>query len=229
MKGRVGDGSGQQVSIFQHMEIEGPGIFPDLLASRGVPVEIHRLFETGEVPTGIEAPLIIMGGAMSVHDEKEFPFLAGEKEIIRMYIRTGRPVVGICLGAQLIADAAGSRVYPGTRESGWCDVYKEHPGYFSGFPGRMKVFQFHGDTFDLPEGTLLLWRGSEVPHQMFLLGSAAGVQFHPEITFPLIREWHRDLPHTGLERLVSRSRRFIPPSHAFCGELVDRFLLRGMR
>jgi GMP synthase (glutamine-hydrolysing) len=119
-------------------------------------------------------------------------------------------------------------VYPGTRESGWCDVYKEHPGYFSGFPGRMKVFQFHGDTFDLPDGALLLWRGSEVRHQMFLLGSAAGVQFHPEITVPLIREWYRDLPVTGLRSLETRSSRLIPSSHAFCEELVDRFLLRGM-
>jgi GMP synthase (glutamine-hydrolysing) len=228
MTGRERDSASQPVSIFQHMEIEGAGSFPDLLTSRGVQVETYRLYETGEVPGGIETPLIIMGGAMSVHDEKEFPFLAGEKEILRRYIREGRPVVGICLGAQLIADAAGSRVYPGTRESGWCDVYKEHPGYFSGFPGRMKVFQFHGDTFDLPDGALLLWRGSEVRHQMFLLGSAAGVQFHPEITVPLIREWYRDLPVTGLRSLETRSSRLIPSSHAFCEELVDRFLLRGM-
>lgn len=221
------ENSGPEVAIFQHMEIEGAGIFPDLLASRGVQVEVHHLYETGEVPAGIGSPLIIMGGAMSVHDEREFPFLAGEKEIIRRYIREGRPVAGICLGAQLIADAAGSRVYPGARESGWCDVYKEHPGYFSGFPGRMKVFQFHGDTFDLPGGSTLLWRGREVPHQMFLLGSAVAVQFHPEITVPLIRAWYRDRPAPELNALVARSTRLIPPSHAFCGELVDRFLLRG--
>jgi GMP synthase-like glutamine amidotransferase len=217
---------GVEVAILQHMEIEGAGIFPEHLRSRGVQVRIHRLFETGEVPEGLEAPLIIMGGAMSVHDEKEFPFLAGEKELIRGYIREGRPVLGICLGAQLIADAAGSRVYPGTRESGWCDVYKEHPGYFSGFPGHMKVFQFHGDTFDLPEGATLLWTGREVRHQMFLIGSAAAVQFHPEITVPLIRDWYRDLPGAELGALLARSSRLIPPSHAFCGELVDRFLLK---
>jgi GMP synthase (glutamine-hydrolysing) len=216
-----------EVAIFQHMEIEGAGIFPDLLESRGVRVQVHHLYETGEVPEGLETPLIIMGGAMSVHDGKEFPFLAREKEVIRRYIREARPVLGICLGAQLIADAAGSRVYPGARESGWCDVYKEHPGYFSGFPGRMKVFQFHGDTFDLPEGAILLWRGREVRHQMFLLGSSAGIQFHPEITDALIRDWYRDIPPAELRVLLSRSTRLIPPSHAFCGELVDRFLLRG--
>jgi len=220
---------GQKVAIFQHMEIEGAGYFPDLLASREVPVEVHRLYETGEVPVGIQAPIIIMGGAMSVHDEREYPFLAGEKEIIRRYIREGRPVVGICLGAQLIADAAGSRVYPGARESGWCDVYKEHPGYFSGFPGRMKVFQFHGDTFDLPDEAILTWSGREVRHQMFLLGSAAAVQFHPEITIPLIRDWYRDIPGAELGALLTRSTRLIPPSHAFCGELVDRFLLGRTR
>ncbi len=217
-----------KVAIFQHMESEGPGFFPDLLGARGVPFEIFRLFEEGEPPSALRSPLVIMGGAMSVHDEREFPFLAGEREIIRRHIRDGIPVVGVCLGAQLIADAAGSRVYPGTREKGWCEVEKENRGYFHGFPDRMKVFQFHGDTFDLPPGAVLLWRGREVRHQMFLLGSAAGVQFHPEITVPLIEDWSRDLPAPALEELLSLSTRLIPSSHAFCGELVDRFLLRGM-
>ena len=215
------------VAIFQHMEIEGAGIFPDLLASRGIPAEVHRLYETGDVPTGIDTPIIIMGGAMSVHDEKEYPFLVKEKEIIHRYLRERKPMLGICIGAQLIAEAAGSRVYRGTRESGWCDVFKEHPGYFSAFPGHMKVFQFHGDTFDLPDGATLLWRGREVRNQMFLLGSAVAVQFHPEITKSLISDWFRDLPPAELLVLLSRSARLIPPSHVLCGELVDRFLLGG--
>ena len=166
---------------------------------------------------------------MSVHDEKEFPFLAREKDIIRRYIREGRRVVGICLGAQLIADAAGSRVYPGTREFGWCGIERETRDYFQGFPDRMTVFQFHGDTFDLPPGAVLLWKGREVKRQMFLLGSAAGVQFHPEITLPLIREWSKELPTRETDSLIAESSRHIPPSHAFCEELVDRFLLKGLR
>jgi GMP synthase-like glutamine amidotransferase len=229
MTGREGDGAGQTVTIFQHMETEGPGFFPELLRSRGVPFKILRLDKSGEAPPAVLTPLIILGGAMSVHDEKEFPFLAREKEIIRSSLRDGRPVAGICLGAQLIADAAGSRVYPGTREFGWCDVYRENPGFFQRFPDRMKVFQFHSDTFDLPDGAVLLWRGSEVRHQMFLLGSAAGLQFHPEITVPLIREWGRGAPSGELREILARSARLIPPSHALCEELVDRFLLRGMR
>jgi len=174
---------GTRVAIFQHMETEGPGFFPEILRSKGIPCEIHRLYETGEAPAGISSPLILMGGGMSVHDAKEFPFLSGEKEVIRRYIREGRPVVGICLGAQLIADAAGSRVYPGTREFGWCGIERESPEYFRRFPDRMEVFQFHGDTFDLPA--------------------------------------------PAVEELLALSFRLIPPSHAFCGELVDRFLLRG--
>ena len=214
-----------KVAIFQHMETEAPGSITDILGSRGVPWEIHRLDETGEVPAVIRSPLIILGGGMSVHDGKEYPFIAGEKEIIRRYIGDQRPVIGICLGAQLIASAAGSRVYPGPPESGWCTIRRETPGYFRELPDRMTVFQFHGDTFDLPAGAVLLWRGTEVRHQMFLLGSAAAVQFHPEITIPLIEAWGRDLDPGALHELVARSPRFIPPSHAFCEELVDRFLI----
>ena len=219
----------RKATVFQHMDSEGPGFFPDLLRSKGISCEIHRLYETGEVPEGTSSPLIIMGGGMSVHDEKEFPFLAGEKETIRRYIREGRPVVGICLGAQLIADAAGSLVYPGTKESGWCGIERESPEYFRGFPDRMEVFQFHGDTFDLPGGAVLLWKGHAVKNQMFLLGSAAGVQFHPEITFPLIRDWTKELPARDIDRIIAESSRNIPLSHAFCEVLVDRFLLKGMR
>jgi len=216
-----------QVAIFQHMESEGPGIFPDLLAKRGVPFGIHRLDETGVVPSGLSSPLIIMGGAMSVHDEREFPFLAGEKEIIRRHIRKGIPVVGICLGAQLIADAAGARVYPYRKELGWRGIERESADYFPGFPDRMEVFQFHGDTFDLPAGATLLWRGREVRNQMFLHGSAAGIQFHPEITVPLITDWMKGLPAPDFQRLLDDSARLIPACHAFCEHVVDRFLLGG--
>ena len=220
---------GMKVAVFQHMETEGPGFFPELLGARGVSCEIHRLYDTGEPPAGISSPLIIMGGGMSVHDETEFPFLTGEKEIIRRYIREGKPVVGICLGAQLIADAMGSRVYPGTKEFGWCGIERESREHFPGFPDKMEVFQFHGDTFDLPVGAALLWKGVGVKNQMFLLGSATGVQFHPEITLPLIREWTNELPAREIKSLNAESSRNIPPSHAFCEELVDRFLLEGMR
>ena len=218
-----------KVAFFQHMETEGPGFFKEILGSRGISCEIHRLYETGESPAGISSPLIIMGGGMSVKDEKEFPFLAGEKEIIRRSIREGRPLVGVCLGAQLIADAAGSRVYPGTKEFGWCGIARESPEYFRGFPDQIEVFQFHGDTFDLPRGAVLLWKGFEVKHQMFLLGSAAGVQFHPEITLPLIREWAKESRAREIENLIAESSRYIPLSHTFCEELVDRFLLQGSR
>jgi GMP synthase (glutamine-hydrolysing) len=220
---------GMKVAVFQHMETEGPGFFPELLGSRGISCEIHRLYDTGEPPAGISSPLVIMGGGMSVHDEKEFPFLAGEKEIIRRSIRKGRPVVGVCLGAQLIADAAGSRVYPGKKEFGWCGIARESPEYFQGFPDRMEVFQFHGDTFDLARGAVLLWKGQEVKNQMFLLGSATGVQFHPEITLPLIREWAKEIPALDVDSLIAESSRYIPLSHSFCEGLVDRFLLQGSR
>ncbi len=130
---------------------------------------------------------------MNVYEEEEYPFLVREDRLIKDAIKRDIPILGICLGAQLIAKAAGARVYKGEKKQiGWYPLrMTERAGedpLFSGFPEELQVFQWHGDTFDLPEGATLLAR-DDLYHQAFRYGKAYGLQFHLEITEGMIRDW----------------------------------------
>jgi len=127
-----------------------------------------------------------MGGPMSVNDEDQFPWLAAEKRFMRAAIQAGKPVLGVCLGAQLIASAAGARVFANPqKEIGWFPVQGIDSGsqaHFH-FPPSATVFHWHGETFDLPAGAVRLARSEVCPNQAVQLGrSVIGLQFHLETT-----------------------------------------------
>lgn len=130
--------------------------------------------------------LVIMGGPMGVNDEDRFPWLPDEKRYIREAVRDGKNILGVCLGAQLIASALGSRVYPNpVKEIGWYPVFavsnNSHPGIR--FPESIDVFHWHGDTFDLPDGAIHLAQSETCVNQAFQVGETVlGLQFHPEAT-----------------------------------------------
>lgn len=174
------------VHILQHVPFEGIGSMSPWLLARGAKISSTRFFEAWELPDVSGLDLVIaMGGPMSVNDEAELPWLVAEKQFIREAIRNGTAVLGICLGAQLIASALGARVYRGTqREIGWFDIeaVPQAGGGFA-FPKTASVFHWHGETFDLPAGSVHLARSAACEHQAFQIGAKViGLQFHLETT-----------------------------------------------
>jgi GMP synthase-like glutamine amidotransferase len=130
--------------------------------------------------------LVVMGGPMSANDDNEFPWLTVEKKFIRTVVESGKSVLGICLGAQLIASAMGARVYKNpVKEIGWFPVQGiPSPDSSSlSFPSSMVAFHWHGETFDLPSGATLLAKSEGCENQAFQIGaSIVGLQFHLETT-----------------------------------------------
>jgi GMP synthase-like glutamine amidotransferase len=171
----------------QHVPFEDLGSIEPWLSTAGYEITSTRFFEAAELPDLGEIDfLIVMGGPMSVNDETDFPWLALEKTFIREAVKAGKPVLGVCLGAQLIASAMGAMVYRNpVKEIGWFPVQgvdSRNPLLFS-FPPETVVFHWHGDTFDLPEGATLLARSEGCENQAFQLGhSVIGLQFHLETT-----------------------------------------------
>ena len=186
----------------QHVPFEGLGSIESWLHHAGYQVTATRFYDSTELPEPADADLVVaMGGPMSVNDEQQYPWLAAEKRFIRAAIELGRPVLGVCLGAQLIASACGAAVYPNkVKEIGWLpiqgvppatgsdgrdgdgDAGAEQPATFR-FPPFLEVFHWHGDTFDLPEGAVRLARSNAALNQAFQLGdSVIGMQFHLDTT-----------------------------------------------
>lgn len=177
----------------QHVPFEGLGSIAPWLAAAGYEITATRLFEEAEFPNPAEIDLlIVMGGPMSVNDEADFAWLRPEKAFVRGVIEAGRPVLGICLGAQMIASAMGARVYRNAaKEIGWFPVRgisRDDGGVFA-FPRAVEVFHWHGETFDLPPGALRLAESEGCENQAFQLGEAViGLQFHLETTPESARE-----------------------------------------
>jgi GMP synthase-like glutamine amidotransferase len=171
----------------QHASFEGLGSIGPWLKSAGYEITVTKFYEATSLPDPLDLDLlIIMGGPMSVNDEENFPWLRSEKHFIRNTIECGKTVLGICLGAQLIAKALGESVYPNRRkEIGWFPVTgipHEDESIFH-FPPSLEVFHWHGDTFDLPEDAVLLARSVACENQAFQYGkNVIGLQFHLETT-----------------------------------------------
>jgi GMP synthase (glutamine-hydrolysing) len=196
--------------VLQHIACEPPGEFGDVLRERGAKVVTVELDEGQPLPDWREfSHVIAMGGPMSVNDESKLPWLTSEKRLIAEAVRAGKPFWGTCLGVQLLAASLGAKVYPGpSQEIGMLAVQltadaRDDP-LFRGFPENLVTFQWHGDTFDIPEGGVRLASSAVCPNQAFRWGKHAyGVQFHLEVSSELARSWgavpeYRD----GLERTL---------------------------
>jgi GMP synthase-like glutamine amidotransferase len=177
----------------QHVSFETPGVLTGYIREGGHSLRIVALFDGDPLPSASDFDaLVILGGPMSVHDEGLFPWLRAEKELIAAAISQKKKVLGICLGAQLIAEVAGGRVYPNPqKEIGYWAVEWTEDGRKL-FPelarGGACFFHWHGETFDLPPGARLLASSEACVNQGFLLGdNVLGLQFHPEVTPEIVR------------------------------------------
>ncbi len=175
--------------VIQHVPFEGPGKIAHFATSRGWTIKTTKLFEGDGFPKHEEYDLlVIMGGPMGAHDEGKFPWLAGEKRYLNEAIEKGKKLLGICLGAQLLADVLGARVYRNEqKEIGWfpielTDEGKESP-LFRDFPRRFTPFHWHGDTFEIPRGAVHIARSEACENQAFAFEERViGLQFHLEMT-----------------------------------------------
>jgi GMP synthase-like glutamine amidotransferase len=173
----------------QHVPFEGLGSIEGWAGSHGHRMTSTRVYQ-GELFPSVNCLdwLIIMGGPMNVYEDKKYPWLVNEKRFIEDTIKAGKIVLGICLGAQLIADVLGAKVYPNTyKEIGWFPVYLTNEGQqfplFKGLASGAEVFHWHGDTFDLPQGAIQIAQSSACQNQAFIYDErVVGLQFHLETT-----------------------------------------------
>lgn len=177
-----------RVHVFQHVAFEGPGQIAPVLTSLGHTVTVTRA-DRGEAFPEVASGegLVVMGGPMSVNDELGHRWLREEKRRVADAVRNEQPVLGICLGAQLIAAALGARVYRNAvKEIGWHPVtWRDEAraaGLVDGAAATTTVFHWHGETFDLPAGARWVASSAACAHQGFLVGERAlGLQFHLEV------------------------------------------------
>ena len=173
----------------QHVPFENLGSIEGWARENRHPLSLTRFFLGEILPAVGEIDwLIVMGGSMGVHDEESYPWLAEEKRFIGQAVESGKVVLGICLGAQLIADVLGARVFRNRhKEIGWFPIEmtgeSRTTALFSGFPKRFEAFHWHGDTFDLPAGAVQIARSPACKNQGFMYGErVVALQFHLETT-----------------------------------------------
>jgi len=202
-----------QTLVLQHIACEPPGVFEDVLCERGAAIHRVELDEDDTLPDwrGFDA-IVAMGGPMSVNDDAELPWLTEEKRAIGEAVRAGTPYWGVCLGVQLLAASLGARVYPGPEpEVGLLPVGLTGEGrsdpVFGELESDLVTLQWHGDTFDLPDGAVRLASSPAYANQAFRFQRAYGVQFHLEVSAVMAREW-AEVPEyvTSLERTLGAER-----------------------
>jgi len=228
-----------EILVIQHVESEGLGIISSLLREAGLEADIRRVFKADPLPRSVEGyrGLICLGGPMGVYEEEAYPFIGAEIALIESALKAQAPIFGICLGAQLLARAAGAKVYKGgAKEIGWFRVRLtdagRHERLLAGFPEEYTVFQWHGDTFDVPANAINLASSELFANQFIKVGpSAYGIQFHLEVTEPMVGEWLKinaaevAAVESADPAIILKQTPFnIPSIHALGRVMIARFL-----
>jgi len=225
---------------FQHVPFEPPANIEKWVKEKNFPIKGTHLYKNDPFPDFSSFDvLIVMGGPMGVYDEMEYPFLAREKVFIENSLKLGKKVIGVCLGAQLIADVLGAKVYKNKyKEIGWFPVYKTDEANnntaFEKLPNKFIAFHWHGDTFDLPTGATRLAYNEATENQAFQYGDLAlGLQFHLETTPAsakgLIENSKEELKERGKyiqspEEMLSK-KEYFKEIEKYLYTVLDKFLL----
>ena len=220
----------------QHVPFEGPGCIETWAASAGFRLTASRMYRDDPLPSMAHFDwLIVMGGPMNIYEDVQYPWLKSEKAFIGQAINYKKVVIGICLGAQLIADVLGAPVTSNRyKEIGWHPVYKienSSPSPLASvFPDTVDALHWHGDTFDLPDGALHLARSEACEHQAFVYRDhVVALQFHMEITRnslqSLIKHCGQDIDD-GLFVQSSESMMAEPQRFKRANQVMNRLLDR---
>ncbi|WP_017299847.1 type 1 glutamine amidotransferase [Nodosilinea nodulosa] len=182
------------ILVVQHVEADPVGILGRYLEVKGAWLHTWLVPQRSTPPQGHYDGLIVLGGPMNACEDEKFPHLGRVMELICEFHRQDKPVLGICLGAQLIARAFGSRVYQNERpELGFTPLFPVAGAaepWLQDYPAGMPMMQWHFDTFDLPAGAELLLTNAVCQNQAFRVGSNTyGLQFHPEVTPEIVMSW----------------------------------------
>ncbi len=225
--------------IFQHVEREAPSYIAEYAEEKNIGMDIVELWKGRAIPDVRSYDgLIVLGGPMGVYED--FPWKKDEMQAIA-HACTAVPVLGICLGAQLLAYALGGRVYPHTKdgkpvkEIGYSTVTLTVEGkknsLFKDFSEKVPVLQWHGDTFDMPENASHLAVSGLCDNQAFCVRNVYGLQFHVEITPVLLqtiaredREWANTHCTLDEEKLFADAEQLAPLMRKQCYQLLDNFL-----
>lgn len=227
-----------RIACLQHVPFEGPAAIRTWATAHDFSVSVTHLFAREPLPAlDTFELLVLLGGPMSVNDEDRFDWLRAEKQFVQHAIEARKHVLGICLGAQLIATALGAKVYPHTeREIGWFPVQRSH-GHVSlsamaSLPETFTALHWHGETFDLPNGATQLAGTAACENQAFSVGNRVlGLQFHlestPESVEALIRNCPGDLAPSRFVQAahaMQTAQENFHESNRLLGMLLDRFL-----
>ncbi|WP_410509623.1 type 1 glutamine amidotransferase [Methanosarcina hadiensis] len=226
-----------KICVLQHSALNTLGSIEEYARTRNYPLESTRFYKTTNPPDFDSFDLlIIMGGPMGIYDYEENPWLRDEKAFIKQAIEAGKSVLGICLGAQLLADVLGARVFEnGHREMGWFPIRatatENKPEFLKGLPEEIMVFHWHARNFDIPAGAIHIFRSEGCENQGFILGDrVVALQFHPEATDERIKTM---IGRFGLENgggpfiqkteEMTGRQEYITGTKEFMFTLLDRF------
>lgn len=222
------------VLIVKNVSSEGPGTIEDHLRTTNIPFTCIDLEQGHSLPD--IAPfshIIILGGPMAVYEMDRTPYLKEEARLIEKAVKAGKHVLGVCLGAQMLAHVLGARVYSGgAKEIGWYDVTLTEEGMRDACMAALavenrrtaQVFQWHGDTFDLPQGAVRLASSALYPNQAFRYGDRVyALQFHIEVTPGIVNGWLRNEKGVDFPLIDKRSQEIYGPYRTRAQGFYQRF------